>query len=304
MRVLISDPLNPQAVERLKEAGLEVDIKTGLSPEELVKVIPDYHAIIVRSATKVRAQVIEAGKNLRVIARGGVGLDNIDVEAARARGITVLNTPAASTRSVAELTIGLMFAVLRKIPWADAALKKGRWEKKACQGQELGGKTLGVVGAGNIGREVIRMAKALGMKPIANDIVEDREYASREGFRYVSLDELLREADIVTIHLPAGEGTECLFNASTIAKMKKGAVLINCSRGGIVDEAALGEALEKGHLSGAGVDVFAEEPPRAEDNPLLKLENVVLTPHVGASTDEGQFRVGFEVVDKLVEALK
>lgn len=305
MRVLISDPLDPQAVEKLKGAALEVDIKTGMSPEELERVIPDYNAIIVRSATKVKASVIEAGKNLKLIARGGVGLDNIDVEAARARGITVLNTPGASARSVAELAVGLMFAVLRKISWADAALKRGRWEKKRCQGQELGGKTLGVVGTGSIGREVIRMAKGLGMEVMATkrDLSQVPPELEELGVPLIPLDDLLRQADIVTLHLPATDDTKNLFDASTIAKMKKGAVLINCARGGIVDEAALAEALEKGHLSGAGVDVFAEEPP-PEDNPLLKFENVVLMPHAGASTDEGQFRVGLEVAEKVIEALK
>ncbi|MFQ6112275.1 MAG: hydroxyacid dehydrogenase [Nitrospinota bacterium] len=292
-------------MEKLKGAALEVDIKTGMSPEELERVIPDYNAIIVRSATKVKASVIEAGKNLKLIARGGVGLDNIDVEAARARGITVLNTPGASARSVAELAVGLMFAVLRKISWADAALKRGRWEKKRCQGQELGGKTLGVVGTGSIGREVIRMAKGLGMEVMATkrDLSQVPPELEELGVPLIPLDDLLRQADIVTLHLPATDDTKNLFDASTIAKMKKGAVLINCARGGIVDEAALAEALEKGHLSGAGVDVFAEEPP-PEDNPLLKFENVVLMPHAGASTDEGQFRVGLEVAEKVIEALK
>jgi D-3-phosphoglycerate dehydrogenase / 2-oxoglutarate reductase len=302
-KVLICDPLAKEAVAILKNAGLGVDEKIGLNEEELVKCIGDYSAIIVRSATKVTRKVIEAGKKLEVIARGGVGLDNIDAACAKERGIPVLNTPRASSISVAELAIGLMFALARFIPQADASIKAGKWEKKKFTGFELYGKRLGVIGIGRIGQEVAVRAMGLGMKVTTYDPFGCCAPTIQAPLMDTcDLDTLLRESDIITLHVPKTKETTHMIGKKQFDMMKKGVVIINCARGGIVDEQALCAALTSGRVRGAAIDVFEKEPPA--DNPLLKLDNVIVTPHIGASTAEGQFRVGTEIAALVVERLK
>jgi D-3-phosphoglycerate dehydrogenase len=297
MKILICDPLAESAVARLREAGLEVVERTGMSPDELAaELAKGYDAIVVRSATKVRKPALDAAVGLKLIVRAGVGLDNIDVEYARKKGIEVRNTPRASTDSVAELTLAHMLALARSIPQATLSLREGKWEKKAFKGIELSGKTLGVVGIGRIGQAVARRAICLGMRVIAYDkFVKESPLPE---VRMVPLEDLLREADFVTLHVPPDPAGP-VIGAAEIAKMKEGAYLINCARGGVVDEAALLEALESGKLAGAGLDVFQEEPPT--DTELLRHPKVSLTPHIGAQTREAQARVGDEVVDILLE---
>jgi len=300
MKVLICDPLAESAVARLKEAGLEVVERTGMSPEELAQELAKgYDAIVVRSATKVRKAAIDAAVGLRLIVRAGVGLDNIDVEYAREKGIEVRNTPRASTDSVAELALAHMLALARSLPQATISLREGKWEKKAFKGIELSGKTLGVIGIGRIGQAVARRALCLGMRVIAFDkFVKESPIPE---VRMVPLEELLGEADFVTLHVPPDPAGP-VIGQQEIARMKDGAYLINCARGGVVDEAALLAALNSGKLAGAGLDVFEEEPPK--DMELLRHPKVSLTPHIGAQTREAQARVGDEVVDILLEFAK
>lgn len=303
-KVLIADTIAKEAIEKLRNAGHEVDVKIGLSEDELINIIPPYDAIIVRSIPKVTRPIIEAGKKLKVIARGGIGLDNIDCDAAKEKGITVANTPGASSLSVAELAIGLMFAASRKIAKADAALKKGQWLKKECMGCELAGKTLGIIGIGGIGQALARIAGVLGMEVIATkrDLSSIPPALKELGVTVVSFDELLARADYISLHLPKTAESSLLISEPQFNKMKDGVIFVNCARGGIVDEAALAQAVKSGKVAAAAVDVFAKEPPD-QDNPLLGLENVILTPHIGASSVEGQFRVGIEVADKVIQAL-
>ena len=303
-KILVADSIAKEAIKKLQDAGHEVDVKTGLSEDELITTIPPYNAIIVRSIPKVTRPIIEAGNNLKVIARGGIGLDNIDCAAASEKGITVVNTPAASSQSVAELAIGLMFAASRKIARANAALKSGQWLKKECMGCELAGKTLGIVGVGGIGQAVARIARVLGMEVIATkrDLNTVPAVLKELGVPVVPFDELLARADYISLHLPKTAESTMLICEPQFNRMKDGVIFINCARGGIVDEDALAQAVKSGKVAAAAVDVFAKEPPE-EDNPLLGLENVILTPHIGASSVEGQFRVGMEVADKVIQAL-
>lgn len=302
-KVLICDPLAKEAITILENAGLGVDEKIGLKEDELAACIGDYSAIIVRSATKVTRKVIEAGKKLEVIARGGVGLDNIDAACAKERGIPVLNTPKASSISVAELAIGLMFAVARLLPQADASVKAGKWEKKKFTGFELYGKRLGLIGIGRIGQEVAVRAMGLGMKVTTYDPFGCCSPTVQAPLiDMCDLDSLIKESDIITLHVPKTKETAHMIGKKQLDMMKQGVVIINCARGGIVDEQALCEALKSGKVKGAAVDVFEKEPP--EDNPLLKLDNVIVTPHIGASTVEGQFRVGTEIAALVVDKLK
>ena len=304
MKVLICDPVAPEAVERLKNASAitQVDVKTGQSPEELRETIPGYNAIIVRSATKVTADVINASTDLKVIARGGIGLDNIDLKAAESKGITVVNTPAASTVSVAELAFAHMIAASRSLQKADASIKSGKWEKKAFKGHELYQKTLGVIGFGRIGQALAKRAKAFEMDVLYFDIVRPPQEIEKEiGAAFHSLDDLLSKSDYITLHLPKTPETTNLLDKPQFDKIKEGAVLINCARGGIVNEAVALEALKEGKLAHYGTDVFETEPPK--ENPLLRVDNVSTTPHIGAQTFEGQFRVGIEVADKVIEEL-
>lgn len=300
MKVLICDSVAKEAVSKLTEAGFEVDVKTGMTPEQVTEVIGNYEAVIVRSATKIRAPQIEAGTKLKVIARGGVGVDNIDVDVAKAKGIKVVNTPNASSISVAELALGMMFSLSRHLVNGTVSMRDGKWEKKAFEGVEIYGKTLGLIGAGRIGRELAKRAIACGMTVIAYDPfltkVED------PAIPLVTKDEVLAKSDYLSLHIPLDKAVGASIKAEDFAKMKKNAFLINCARGGVVDEAALVTALNDGLIAGAAVDVWAKEPT---DNTVLPLHpKIIAMPHVGASTVEGQYRVALEVADKVIECLK
>ena len=297
MKVVITDPIAKQGVEILAAAGIEVDEKPGLPPDELIKAIPAYDAIIVRSATKVTRDVIEAGTNLKVIGRAGVGLDNVDRKAAEARGIKVVNTPAATSITVAELALGHMLCAARRIPQATQSLREGKWEKKSFKGTEVFGKTLGLIGSGRIGTELAKRAEALGMKVLVLDpYIKDCLHGT-----VCRMDELLPQADYISLHIPRTEETYHLLNREAFAKMKKGVVIINCARGGVIDEEALYEALVSGQVAMACLDVFETEP--LKDYKLFSLPNVIGTPHIGAQTREGQERAGTGIAEKVRDAL-
>jgi D-3-phosphoglycerate dehydrogenase len=298
MKILICDKTEKDAIEMMRAAGLTVDTNFEITPEELPNVLPNYDGCVVRSRTKIRQPLIDVCPNLKVIVRGGVGLDNIDAEYARSKGVTVMNTPQASSASVAELAIGYMFALARSICKATETMKAEKWEKKAFEGTELGGKTLGLIGVGNIGKETAKRASVLGMTVLAYDpYVKDLP-----GVQLVDLDALLAEADYISLHLPKTKESAGMIGKAQFEKMKTGVRIVNCARGGIVDEAALYEALTNGKVAGAALDVFAEEPPT--DWKLLKLDNVIGSPHIGAATLEAQTRVGAEVAQKLIEFSK
>lgn len=302
LKVLIADPLDPAALDALRARGLEPVEHSGLKGDALVAALDGVEGVIVRGATKLTADVVARTTTLRAIVRAGTGLDNVDLPAARARGVFVSNTPAANAVSVAELVFGLLLALERHLAAASADLARGRWEKTKYVGRELAGRTLGVVGFGRIGREVATRAHAFAMPVVAYDpLLADwpREFAwvpRRE------LDALLAEADVVTLHVPLVSETRGLLDARRIAAMQPGAVLVNCARGGVVDEAALAAALREGRLAGAALDVFETEPPPA-DHPLLALPNVIATPHLGASTAEAQQRAGVEAAEIMARAL-
>lgn len=303
MRVLVSDDLSAEGVEILRRGpGIEVDVKVGLKPDELKAIIGDYEGLVVRSATKVTADVLAAATKLRAIGRAGSGVDNIDVPAATRKGVVVMNTPGGNTITVAELTVSMMLALARHLPQATASTKSGKWEKKKFQGRELNGKTLGLVGAGNIGGAVAKRCIGFGMKVLAYDPFLTPEGAARLGVELASLDDITEKSDVISLHVPATAETKGLFNAARIARMKKGAFLVNCARGGLVDEAAVAEALKSGQLGGAAFDVFEKEPPAA-DNPLLACDNFICTPHIGASTEEAQSNVALAIADQLVDFL-
>ncbi len=294
MKILVCDKTEKEAIEQMRAAGLIVDVRDDITPEELPKVLPAYDGMVVRSRTKVRQPLIDACPNLKVIVRGGVGLDTIDADYAKSKGITVMNTPLASSASVAELTVGYLFALARSLPQATASLKSEKWEKKLFEGDEIGGKTVGLVGVGNIGKEVARRAKALGMTVVAYD-----PYVQAvDGVRMVQLDELLATSDYISLHLPKTKESAGMIGAAQFAKMKTGVRIINCARGGILDEQALYDALVSGKVAGAALDVYAEEPPA--DWKLIMLPNVIGSPHIGAATKEAQGRVGAEVAEKLI----
>jgi len=294
MKVAICDPIDKKAIEELKALNVEIYDFSDLPKEELPEKLEDKEIIIVRSATKVKGELLDALKNAKLIIRGGVGLDNIDLEGAKAKGIKVVNTPEASSISVAELAIGFMFALSRHIVRGTVGLREGKWEKKQLKGTELFGKTLGIIGMGRIGREVAKRAKCLGMNVIATRHVRQ---IPEELAKTVSYDELYKEADFISIHIPLTEETRHMISKEAFEKMKDGVVIINCSRGGVVDEKALLEALKSGKVKGAALDVFEVEPP--VDNELLKLDNVIGTPHIGASTKEAQARIGVAIVEKI-----
>ena len=294
MKVLICDKTEKEYIEQMRAAGLTVDVRDDITPEELPNVLPAYDGMVVRSRTKVRQPLIDVCPDLKVIVRGGVGLDTIDHEYAKSKGIAVMNTPLASSASVAELTIGYMFALARSIYKATASMKAEKWDKKSFEGDEIGGKTLGLVGVGNIGKEVAKRANALGMRVLAYD-----PYVNElAGIQLGTLDELLAASDYISLHLPKTKESANMLGAEQFAKMKNGVRIINCARGGILDENALYEALTSGKVAGAALDVFAEEPPT--DWKLLKLDNVIGSPHIGAATKEAQARVGAEVAEKLI----
>jgi D-3-phosphoglycerate dehydrogenase len=291
-RVLITEPIDEAGVRLLQEEH-EVVLRPDCTPEELLRLIPDFEALVVRSATRVTAEVIAAGRRLQVIGRAGVGVNNIDVEAATARGIVVVNVPDGNTIAATEHTFALLLALARHIPDAVASLRAGRWERQRFVGMELRGKTLGIVGLGRIGQEVARRALAFGMAVVGYDPYLPPERAEALGVRVAPLDEVLRAADVLTVHTPLTPQTRGLIGARELALLRPGALVLNCARGGIIDEAALYQALASGHLGGAGLDVFAEEP--AVGHPLLGLPNVVATPHLGASTREAQSVSAVEV---------
>jgi D-3-phosphoglycerate dehydrogenase/(S)-sulfolactate dehydrogenase len=302
-RVLVSDDLSQEAVQILKKAGLEVDVKVGLKPDELEAIIGEYDGLAVRSATKVNAKLLEKAKKLKVIGRAGVGVDNVDLDAATRRGIVVMNTPGGSSTTVAELALAHMLALSRHVAAATASVKGGKWEKKKFQGHEVAGKTLGVVGIGNIGSVLVDRAIALKMRVLAYDPFISAEAAQKLGVELVTLDALWKGADVISLHIPLNEQTKNLVGAEVFAKMKKGALLVNCARGGIVDEKALADALASGHLGGAAMDVFEKEPPAA-DHPLFKFENFACTPHIGASTEEAQSAVAIAIAEQLAAYLQ
>jgi len=295
MRVLICDPISPSAIKRMQDAGIDVEDLSDLPKDELINRVKDFDVMVVRSATKVRKPMIDRMERMKLILRGGVGLDNIDVDYAKQKGIRVGNTPSASSRSVAELTIGHMLALSRHIVRGTQSIKEGKWEKKALKGIELLGKTLGIIGIGRIGKEVAKIAKALGMKVIAYDPYV-REANDAE---FVDFDTLLKNSDYISIHVPLTDETKYLLDKTEFEKMKDGVIVINCARGGVVNEAALLEAMKRGKVGGAGIDVFEEEPPKPSE--LLNLPNVSFTPHIGAATSEAQARIGEEVANILIE---
>jgi D-3-phosphoglycerate dehydrogenase len=301
MKVLVSDNISSKGVDILKKAGLEVDVKTGMKPDELRSCIGEYSGLIIRSATKVTADIIEAATNLKVIGRAGSGLDNVDKAAASKKGIVVMNTPGGNTVTTAEHTIAMLFAVARMIPQATASMQAGKWEKKKFMGVELFNKTLGIVGLGAIGTQVATKALGLEMNVIAYDPFLNEEKAKEIGIRKVSLAEIFTESDFITIHSPMTAETKNLINAKTISTMKNGVRIINCARGGIVNEQDLYDALKSGKVAGAALDVFEKEPPT--DNPLLTMENLICTPHLGASTEEAQENVALAVAEQIADYL-
>ncbi len=302
MKALISDNLGETGIEILKTAGFEVDVKIGLSPEELKSIIAPYHALVIRSATRVTADLLEAAQNLKVVGRAGIGLDNVDVPAATRKGVVVMNTPGGNVVTTAEHALALMLSLTRNIPRGTASLKSGQWEKKKLMGREICDKTLGVIGFGKIGSVVADRARGLKMHVVVYDPVVQPETIEKQGFESVRLEELYAQADYVTVHVPKNKNTTQMINKEAIAQMKDGVMIINCARGGIVDEDALYEGLTLGKVAGAALDVFAQEPP-SPDLPLLKLENVVSTPHLGASTFEAQTNVALAVANQIVEYL-
>jgi D-3-phosphoglycerate dehydrogenase len=301
MKVLISDNISTKGVEILKKAGLDVDVKTGMKPEELVAVIGDYHGLVVRSATRVTVKIIDAASNLKVIGRAGSGLDNVDLTAATKKGIVVMNTPGGNTITTAEHTFSLMCAMARQIPQATASMKEGKWEKKRFMGVELFNKTLGVIGIGNIGSQVAKRAQAFAMNVIAYDPFLSEEKAKDMGVEKVDLEELYRHSDFITIHTPITAETRNMINKDTIKIMKPGVRIINCARGGIVNEKDLYDALVEGKVAGAALDVFEKEP--VENNPLLTLDSVVSTPHLGAATKEAQENVAIAIAEQIADYL-
>lgn len=301
-KVLISDPITPAGIELFKQAGFDVEVKTDHTKEELIAKIKNYDALIVRSQTKVGADVIAAADNLKVIGRAGVGVDNVDVEAATKKGVIVLNAPDGNTISTAELTVAMLLALARNIPQAHASLKGGAWDRKSFTGVEINGKTLGIVGMGRIGTEVAKRMMAMGMNILAFDPFMTAEKAQGLGVQLVGLDRIIAAADFITVHTPLTAETKGLFGAAEFARMKKGVRLVNCARGGIYDEAALAEAIQSGRVAGAAMDVYPAEPPT--DRTLIDLPQTVVTPHLGASTREAQENVAVDVAIEVIKVLQ
>ncbi len=303
IKILVSDPLSEEGLKILKEVKeFQVDIKTELKPEALKEIIKDYDALIVRSATKVTRDIIGAADKLRVIGRAGVGLDNVDLDAATQKGVIVMNTPSGNSISTAEHTMSMILALSRNIAQADASIKAGEWKRSKFMGVELYNKTLGIVGLGRIGKEVAKRALSFGMKILAFDPFLSREVGDKLGIEAVELQELLERSDYITVHTPLTEETTHMISGEEFSRMKKGVRVINCARGGIIDEAALTKAIKEGKVSAAAIDVFEKEPP-SPGNELLKLDKVVTTPHLGASTEEAQVNVAIEVAEIVRDAL-
>jgi D-3-phosphoglycerate dehydrogenase len=302
MKVLITDPIEQVCTDILQKEGIQVDAKPGLPPDEIKKIIGSYDGLIVRSGTKVTADIIAEAKEMKVIGRAGAGVDNIDVSAATRKGIVVLNTPGGNTISTAEHTMALMMSLARNVPQAFRDLQNGKWERKKYTGTELLSKTLGIIGLGKVGREVASRAKAFGMNIIGYDPLLAADIATKLGVELVSLDEIYRRSDFITVHTPLTEETRGILGEKAFAACKQGVRVINCARGGIIDEEALLKALESGKVAGAAFDVFVKEPPG--DNPLLKHPKVIATPHLGASTEEAQEKVAKQIGEELVDFFK
>ncbi len=300
-RILISDQMDPKADGIFRERGCDVDVITGKTPEELKAIIGQYDGLAIRSTTKLTKELIEAATNLKVVGRAGIGVDNIDIPAASVKGIVVMNTPFGNSITTAEHAIALMFALARQLPEADASTQAGKWEKNRFMGVEVTGKTLGLIGAGNIGSIVASRALGLRMKVVAYDPFLTPERAIEIGVEKADLDTMLAKADFITLHTPLTDQTRNILSAENIAKCKPGVRIINCARGGLVDEVALKEALDSGHVGGAALDVFATEP--AKESPLFGTPNFISTPHLGASTDEAQVNVAIQVAEQLSDYL-
>lgn len=300
-RVLISDKLSPLAKKIFEERGIEVDVKVGLSKEELLEIIGDYDGLAVRSETKPNDKVMEAATNLKVIGRAGIGVDNVDIKAATAKGVIVMNTPFGNSITTAEHAISMMMALARNIPQANASTHEGKWEKSKFMGVEVTGKTLGVIGCGNIGSITADRAIGLKMKVVAFDPFLTNDRAIELGVEKVELDDLFKRADFITLHTPLTDKTRNIINAAAIAKMKDGVRIVNCARGGLVDEQALRDALDSGKVGGAAFDVFSVEP--AKENVLFNAPNMICTPHLGASTDEAQVNVAVQVAEQMSDYL-
>ncbi len=302
-KVLVTDSLSPQGLAVFESVpNITVEYRPGLPPDEIRRVIGDYDALIVRSGTRVTGDIIAAGARLRVVGRAGIGVDNIDVEAATKRGIVVMNTPGGNNVTTAEHTITLLLSLARNIPQAVSSLKAGKWERGKFTGVEVFNKTLGIVGIGNIGSVVADRAQGLKMKVIAYDPYIAPEAAARLGIELVSLEDLYARADFVSVHVPLTPETRGLVGAAEIARMKRGVRIVNCARGGIIDEAALADAIRSGHVAGAAVDVYTQEPP-GKDNALVALDGVVCTPHLGAATDEAQINVAIGIAEQVADFL-
>ncbi|EGO95685.1 phosphoglycerate dehydrogenase [Acidiphilium sp. PM] len=300
-KVLISDKLSPAAIDIFKRRGIDVTVKTGLAPAELREIIGEFDGLAIRSATKVTRELLDAATNLKVIGRAGIGVDNVDVKSATTRGVVVMNTPYGNAITTAEHAIGLMFALARELPEASASTKAGKWEKNRFMGVELTGKTLGLIGAGNIGSIVADRALGLKMRVLAYDPYLTEARATTLGVEKADLDTVLARADFITLHTPLTEQTRNILSRESIARTKPGVRIINCARGGLVDEAALYDALKSGHVAGAALDVFEVEP--AKESPLFALPNVVCTPHLGAATTEAQENVALQVAEQISDFL-
>ena len=300
-KVLISDKLSPRAVNLFEERGVEVDVKPGLSPDDLLAIIGDYDGLAIRSATKVTEQLLDAAANLRVVGRAGIGIDNVDIGAATRRGVIVMNTPHGNSITTAEHAITMILALARQIPEANTSTKAGKWEKSRFMGTEITGKTLGLIGCGNIGTIVAERAQGLKMRVVGHDPYLSPENAKRLGIEKLELDDLLKRADFITLHTPLTDATRNIVGADALNKTKKGVRIINCARGGLIDELAVAAALKSGHVAGAAFDVFEVEP--AKDNILFSFENVIVTPHLGASTTEAQEKVALQIADQMTDYL-
>lgn len=304
IKVLICDPIDEIGIKLLREAGFQVDLKTEIVATDLIKVAGGYDALVIRSRTKITKEVMNAGKpRLKIIARSGVGLDNVDVEEAKKLGVQVVNSAEAPSNAVAELVLGYMLSLSRNISRGDASMKRGEWIKNKLTGFEINEKTIGIVGFGRIGFLLGKKTKALGMRVLCYDVMIEKlmNFVNDVGAESVPLDRLLAESDFITIHVPLLPRTQHMFNAATLTKMRKGSYLINAARGGIIDEKALVEALKSGHLAGAALDVYEEEP--TGNTELVKMENVVCTPHIGAESKEAQLGNSTIVAEKLIKAL-
>lgn len=301
-RVLIADKMSPRAREIFLENGVEADVKTDLNEEQLCAIIGEYDGLAVRSATKVTPKILQAAARLKVVGRAGIGVDNVDIPAATDKGVIVMNTPFGNSVTTAEHTVALMMSLARNIPAASASTHAGKWEKNSFMGVELYGKTLGLIGCGNIGSKVARRAQGLEMQVIVYDPYLSEEQAARHSLKKVELDELLRKADFISLHTPLTAETRNILGKENLAKTKKGVRIVNCARGGLVDEAALREAIDAGHVAGAALDVFAEEP--AKTNPLFGSDKVICTPHLGASTAEAQENVAIQVAEQMSAYLR